>query len=197
MGDNSFSRQGGTTIPKIVDPFSAKFKNMHVVYYEKNTGQFLTNLGSSNYLQALAKKYGTLFKETNLGAWQNIFARIPDPNDPIKYEGDRVNIGSTELIWKEKGGNFCFEHGLVAVTTTINIARELQRKNLTPANSEIKKAEVRLSGFHGGRRKDQSDNVELIVNNVPYKVAWGHPSIRSEEKITIPIDDSSIGLEES
>ena len=54
-----------------------------------------------------------------------------------------------------------------------------------------------MSGFHGGRRKDQSDNVGLIVNNVPYKVAWGHPSIRSEERITIPIDDSSIGLEGS
>ena len=186
MGDNSFSRQGGTTIPKIVDPFSAKFKNMHVVYYEKNTGQFLTNLGSSNYLQALARKYGTLFKETNLGAWQNIFARIPDPNDPIKYEGDRVNIGSTELIWKEKGENVYFEHGLVAVTTTINIARELQRKNLTPANSEIKKAEVRLSGFHGGRRKDQSDNVELIVNNVPYKVAWGAPLYPKRRKNNYP-----------
>ena len=112
LGDNSFSRQGGTTIPKIDDSFSAKFKNTHVVYYEKNTGQFLTNLGSSNYLQALAKKYGTLFKETNLGAWQNIFARIPDPNDPIKYEGDRVNIGSTELIWKEKVEIFVLNTGL-------------------------------------------------------------------------------------
>ena len=125
------------------------------------------------------------------------FCTYSDPNDPIKYEGDRVNIGSTELIWKEKGENVYFEHGLVAVTATINIARELQRKNLTPANFEIKKAEVRLSGFHGGRRKVQSDNLELIVNNVPYKIAWGHPSIRSEERITIPIDDSSIGLEES
>ena len=79
LGDNSFSRQGGTTIPKIVDPFSAKFKNMHVVYYEKNTGQFLTNLGSSNYLQALARKYGTLFKETNLGRGKTFLHVFPTP----------------------------------------------------------------------------------------------------------------------
>lgn len=191
LGDNVFSRQGGMVFPSQDEPTIDR--NEDVVYYHKDTKKFSTYFGATIGAQLIAEIFGNYYKKYNLDAWEHIVAGSVKNIKPLNYKGSFVQIDDdTILTWKEKKGNFYDSIGAIARTRSINVFKELMNQGVDPRKVQITKAWIRLNGFHGGKRRKQSDNVDLLIDNMRFPVTFLSNNFRNEEFIEVDIDPAKL-----
>lgn len=135
--------------------------------------------------------YKPILAGYNLDAWSHIkamnFRMTPG------YNGHLVQIDNhTSLIWKENEGNFYYRYAPFAWAVTLNLYKELMFLNIDPAVQKIKSVKLVITGFHGGKRREQDEQIELLINDKIYKIAFGTPEVRNEEVIVINISPQDL-----
>ncbi len=191
LGDNVFSRQGGMVFPSQDEPTISR--NEDVVYYHKDTKNFSTYFGATTGAQFIAKVFGDYYKNFNLDAWENVVASSKAEATPLSYEGSFIQIDSaTVLSWHKGQGNFYDKTAAIARTRSVNIFKELINQGVDPRKIKVTKAWLRLNGFHGGRRKGQSDNLYLLIDSNRYPVEFGSDASRNEEFLEVEIEPEKL-----
>ncbi len=187
LGDNVFSRVGGMVFPSQDQPTISK--NEDIVYYDKETGQFSTYFGATTGVQFIAAVFKDYYKAFNLGAWKHVVAEREETTLPDEYDGASVQIDfDTVLRWEKGKGNFYDRVAAVARTRSINVFNELMKIGVDPRNNQVTSAWIRMSGFHGGKRRGQSDNMDILIDNQRYLVNFQSHRPRNEEFIEVPIN---------
>lgn len=199
LGDNTFARIGGNSLPTIDDPLSQG--GQEIVFYDKETKSVKTSFGLPTCVQILANHYLPIFENVNLDAWKHISV-LKDMNDfSPTYENASVKIDfATTLIWIEDAtvngqGHFYSRLAPFARTKTLNIFNELKKIGFHPEGRRLAGAIFTITGLHGSRRPDQPDNINLIVNQKIYPIPFKSLMARNEEVVSIHIDTSSFSLD--
>ena len=184
LGDNDLASFGGTSTPFIVQPGSEG--TPHLIFYNKASKIFQSTNGFPTEIQHMATRYGRLYQHANLDAFKHIAAVTPSIIPDANYPGNSVQIDAhTKLIWRENGGSFYHENAAVGITSTINLNKFLAEAGHDDAR--IKSASFVFHGIHSGKRSEQSDNVELVVNGKIFPVKFHSNNVREEERIAIPL----------
>lgn len=194
MGDNVYARIGGVSLPVWDDP--NRQGDDDLIFYDKKEKRFLTSWGAPKVAQLLARHYSSRFAECNLGAYANVMAVRPNPTLVGRYAGDHVQIDyDTCLIWRENEGNYYQRYAPFARLVTMNLYKEIFSHSIDPTKIRIKSARLVISGLHGGKRQEQEENIELIVNGKIHKIGFGSREIRNEEVVAmeLPADELAIG----
>ncbi len=190
LGDNIFARVGGESLPKWDDPL-AEMPDYDLIYYDKETKRFLSRWGQPLSVQKLVFHYGNIYKKFNLEAWENIFSTSEEPINT--YPGQTVKIDSeTFLTWKEKKGNFYYRYAVVGRVAILNLYKELSMLGVDLEKAKPKKINLVFSGMHGGKRADQNENIELVINDKIYPFEFSQLFTRQEEVIKYNIEIKNI-----
>ncbi|GAF80311.1 unnamed protein product, partial [marine sediment metagenome] len=184
---------GGDRAPAL--PVPGGEKGAMVILYDKTKGTFKSDFGFPTEVQAIAYYYGPIYAKTNLSAYKHIQAISPTASFVSSYEGDSVQIGpSTLLIWKENNGDFYQEVAPIAVTRAVNLYAVLREKGYQPESVKLNKATLWLHGMHSSRRKDQPENVELIVNGVRHPIRYKGCGLRQEEIVPVQLEIKALSV---
>jgi len=201
LGDNIFAHVGGKSLPKVDDPLSQTGNTL--IFYDKESEQFLTSFGLPTAVQIIANHYAPIFKEANLGAWKHIGVVTQEQDQREDYEGATALVDdSTKLIWKADAtisgeGAYYTRVACVARTTTVNLYKSLQEARVSPDGKRLVGLTFWMTGMHGGLRPDQSDNCfDLIVNDYKYPLSFRSAELRTEEVVSVKLSTHSISLRE-
>jgi hypothetical protein len=182
LGDNIYARVGGITLPNWDSPHRQGFDGL--IFYDKENHTFHTTWGTPEVAQDVASHYKPILQNYNLGAWRHI--RGLDTEVSPKYEGAAIKIDSkTTLIWEEDKGDFYYRFAPFAWVTTVNLYKELRSLNIDPAKQAIKSAKLIITGFHGGKREEQPEQVELFINGQTYRLSFASLKMRNEEVMVV------------
>lgn len=193
LGDNTMAAFGGDRVPTL--PAPGREEGAMVLFYDKAKSTFRSEFGFPSEVQAIAQYYGPIYAETNLLAYQHIQAISPTGSFVSSYKGASIQIDtSTLLIWNEHNGNFYYEVAAVAVTHTVNLYAALREKGYQPESIKLKGATLWLHGMHSGRRPDQPENVEVVVNGVRHPIVYRRTGLRREELISVKLETDALSV---
>lgn len=191
LGDNIYSRFGGRDIPARDSPGGpGKF----IVYYDKADEAFQTYIGLPDLVQVVALRYGDYLKSVNLAAWKHV-TQQPRAEAPPAYDNAAVRIDSqTVLVWKANEGAFYDRVAAMAALQNINIYRELLRLGHAIESKDVEKVTFWCEGLHGGKRPDQPENIELIVDSTVIPIAFSSTATRQLENVHISIPREALNI---
>lgn len=192
LGDNNFALIGGKSLPRWDNPlFQADINDL--IFYDKHEQHFYSNWGYPEFIQQLQDYYVPLFSSHNLSAWKHINASSNTKQS--SYQGQTVQLdNNTYLSWKENNGNYYYRIAPVGRVAILHIYKELLLRNINIEKQKIKNIKLIIDGLHGGKRPEQPDCIELIINNKMHPINFTSNSVRTEEVFSISIDPVDINL---
>ncbi|WP_321367842.1 hypothetical protein [uncultured Desulfuromusa sp.] len=193
LGDNDQANLGGTSSPYVESPGAED--GAHLLIFDKSKNSFLSTNGFPTEIQSILNHYGKRYNASNLSAYKHVLAVDSSYIDTNQYQGNSVQIDQfTKLIWKENSGSFYHEKAAVGITSTLNLFNYFKGKGLDPQEVKIKKSTFWYHGLHSGKRDEQKDNVELVVNNSAHILLFKSNKVREEELVSISINPELLNL---
>lgn len=196
LGDNDQARFGGGETPLLENPGGEE--GSYLLVFDKENRSFQSNFGFPTEVQNIAYFFGKRYIETNLSAYKHVKGISTSEVHKDRYLGQSVIIDSfTRLVWEENRGAFYHERAAVGISRTINLFQVLKDKGYEPSDISIKKAVFWYHGLHSGRRPDQNENVELVVNGKTYPLRFDSLDVRQEELVPVNLDPKTLSLARS
>jgi len=193
LGDNTLASWGGERVPALPAPGGKK--GAMVLFYDKATGSFKSDFGFPTDVLAIVHYYSPIYAKTNLLAYKHIQAISSTSSFVSSYEGDSVKIDASKLlIWSENNGDFYYEVAPVAITCVVNLYAVLRERGYLSETVKLKRATLWLQGIHSGRRPDQPENVEVIINGVRHQIRYDRSGLRQEEIVSVPLELGALSV---